>query len=138
METKHTRELLRYEPETMDTGNNGVKLHFASVYSANGERLIRMTASQELIARRLVACWNACIGMQTEDLESMHIASATFSTIQELTKQRESLVAALQKMRDAYASLLLSDYQTPGNMDPVSTDEDIIAADTAIAQALGQ
>lgn len=41
----------------------------ALVYlTENGSR--RRTPQSEEYARRLVACWNVCVGMSTEDIES--------------------------------------------------------------------
>ncbi|MBB5546524.1 hypothetical protein [Paraburkholderia fungorum] len=42
---------------------------FALVYLTDQEKH-RRTAETEERARRLVACWNACVGMSTVDVES--------------------------------------------------------------------
>jgi hypothetical protein len=59
--------------------------------------------------RRLVACWNACQGLDTDLLESITMLGETLadrfelrnSTERELTAQRDDLLAALEKMVQA-------------------------------------
>lgn len=49
-------------------------------------------------ARRLVACWNACDGIGTEELEA--------GSIQKLREQRDELLAALKAIRNASSHVL--------------------------------
>ncbi len=55
-------------------------------------------AEQRSFARRLVACWNACEGIPTDVLEKAPVAEALW---QDLTAQRDELLAALVKFSDA-------------------------------------
>lgn len=69
-------------------------------------------------ARRLVACWNACEGLTTENLESVLTVGDTLASRfkarddieSDLTKQRDELLVALKDARElvddwgAYAS----------------------------------
>lgn len=70
-----------------------------------GESLI------EANARRIVACVNACKGLDTAHLESSGLVSAVGYELIELTKQRDELLAALDKI-----SLIASDSPMTHNM----------------------
>ncbi|WMC11710.1 hypothetical protein PU634_04925 [Oceanimonas pelagia] len=51
--------------------------------------------------RRLVACWNACHGLSTEDLETKGLAMAFGNQLLELERQRDELLAALESLNYA-------------------------------------
>lgn len=56
--------------------------------------------------RRIVACVNACAGINTEALEHrVHLLKAEDDQIATLTKQRDELLAALVKSADAFWKL---------------------------------
>lgn len=55
-------------------------------------------------ARRLVACWNACEGFETEALERHGIDGVMFGTKEwliRLNEQRDALLAALENAADS-------------------------------------
>jgi hypothetical protein len=66
----------------------------------SNEHQKRRTAEDRENARRLVACWNACLGMSIESLESMpgHYFGAVMAE-RRLTaeQQREELLAAIEQ-----------------------------------------
>lgn len=62
---------------------DGDSTAMAMVYLTDGDSRRRSPAAEER-ARRLVACWNALIGVSTEDVEAMAAAAKT---------KRESLEA---------------------------------------------
>lgn len=51
--------------------------------------------------RRLAACWNACHGLSTEDLETKGLATAFGNQLLELERQRDELLAALESLNYA-------------------------------------
>lgn len=80
------------------------------------------------VARRLVACWNSCDGKPTELLERVaefdaapedadwqppHPIFQMASEIDALTKQRDQLMAALEKYQAAYVNLLVQCCSNP-------------------------
>lgn len=55
--------------------------------------------TQEGNARRLVACWNACIGITTEQLQSDHDQGyEPWGHVQHLTTGRDALLDAMQEI----------------------------------------
>ncbi len=58
----------------------------------------RSYAEDEANARRIVACVNACQGLDTGDLEATGLVSAVGYQLLDLTKQRDTLLAALDSM----------------------------------------
>ncbi|MBX8493136.1 hypothetical protein K5D42_25025 [Pseudomonas cichorii] len=58
----------------------------------------RSYAVDEANARRIVACVNACQGLDTGDLEVTGLVSAIGYQLIELTKQRNTLLAALETL----------------------------------------
>lgn len=46
-------------------------------------------------ARRIVACWNACLGLPTDELEQRGLASAFGNQLLQVEKQRDVLLEAL-------------------------------------------
>lgn len=81
-------------------------------------------------ARRLVACWNACERVSTEDLESLKRPGdiSWAMTIDMLVRQRDELLAALSP----FASIDLS---TQGV--PKSFADDVLRAQVVIAKHPG-
>ena len=51
-------------------------------------------------ARRLVACWNACQGLTTDDLEKAGLVSAVGNELMCLEAQRNKLLTALKQLAD--------------------------------------
>lgn len=91
----------------------------------------------EANARRLVACWNACEGISTEDLESERSASTgwvrTASKLLKATTERDSLRAVNAELLEALEGLV-SVYDAMNN--PRGPKR--IIADAAIASARKQ
>lgn len=52
----------------------------------------------EANARRLVACWNACEGLDTDKLERFGLGTAFGSEIFELRAQRDELLEAVNRL----------------------------------------
>ena len=71
--------------------HEGVK--FAAVYSDDD-------------ARRLVACWNACIGAPTEDLESHGFLALRTRQVESLEAERDSLRAVNAELMEALEGLV--------------------------------
>ena len=66
----------------------------------------REVAKAEADARRLVACWNACLEVPTELLENLADDGATIAPIyRDLIVQRDELLAALKVMLRDYAAV---------------------------------
>lgn len=70
-------------------------------------------AEMKANARRIVACVNACAGCATEVLETAPVGffNSTYGHpkyLEEITKQRDELLAALEKMNRAYVILMES------------------------------
>ena len=55
-------------------------------------------------SRRLVACWNACDGLLTDELEKHGALTINFKSEQELISQRDALLDAL-KVQEEIGSL---------------------------------
>ncbi|MFR9719922.1 hypothetical protein ACL00X_11255 [Aeromonas diversa] len=51
-------------------------------------------------AKRLAACWNACLGLDTADLEERGLACAFGNQLIKLEQQRDALLEALNGVRD--------------------------------------
>lgn len=59
-------------------------------------KVICLDASPE-DARRIVACWNACAGIATRDLETKPLFTDGYMVMfEEVTKQRDELLAELK------------------------------------------
>lgn len=79
------------------------------------------------MARRVVACWNACAGIPTKQLENDFAKGyQPWGDVQNLREQRDQLLAALQDLLD-----LAVGHDLP------CSDTERIAAREAIAKALG-
>lgn len=117
-----------------------------SIYAADGKTpvadacLINSVAvHDEANARRLVACWNACDGVPTADLEQYasldgcdNETVARLKFIIGLTRQRDELLAALEK-----AERKLSAYVGVCTGDKELTDAVLPMARAAIAKVKG-
>lgn len=71
----------------------------------------RMSTDDEVIARRLVACWNACIGVPTDWLEaqSNEALAAMFGTVAPLHMRLQNAMqeaVAAKNQRDALLAAL--------------------------------
>ncbi|MEA9440033.1 hypothetical protein VCX45_04850 [Aeromonas caviae] len=51
-------------------------------------------------ARRIVACWNACLGLPTDELEQRGLASAFGNQLLQVEKQRDVLLELLREARN--------------------------------------
>lgn len=62
-------------------------------------RVIGFELSSYNAARRIIACWKACEGIKTEDLESVpDFALMGSATIEKVEQQRDELLEALKAM----------------------------------------
>ena len=97
--------------------------------------LISQSEHDEANARRLVACWNACEGLDTETLEKEPQMKNWVASYLERTRQRDELLAALNGLLAYFES---------GNSVPVSqatiksNSAEVLAARAAIAKAGGE
>jgi hypothetical protein len=63
--------------------------------------------TDEANARRLVAAWNACVGLSTEEIEAEgSLVTARVGTIETLVREHDELVAALRNLLDAHDSAI--------------------------------
>lgn len=101
---------------------------------------------QEANARRIVACVNACAGLETEHLENQTMLGETLvkrfnllkSEAAELTKQRDELLATLQGMIDISSdSQGVAGYHMNGEVADWGEFEEWQAACDAIAKIKG-
>lgn len=91
--------------------------------NSQGNASIRPVGSQGMIApwiadgyaRRVVACWNACAGIMTEQLEiEPYIGSVSYKMRMQAEKRRDELLAALQELADRVEEyIILGDQSTP-------------------------
>jgi hypothetical protein len=66
-------------------------------------------------ARRLVACWNACDGIPTEEIESgtagfLHRYATVVDERDALVKERDELVAVIRSAQKAFEQGIKSDF----------------------------
>lgn len=87
----------------LHVGGNGT-----IIYGADGWGVANATvfhgrtqpATSEANARRLVACWNACDGISTADLETAgRLAAADEATLRNLQVQRDHLLAVVEHIQ---------------------------------------
>jgi hypothetical protein len=97
----HTEGLLSYCRETaidyrpnLIYGNNGGSL--VAVLQGGGPRRAITGPEEDANARRLVAAWNACGGIPTENLELAKYA-ATIAFLKTVEQQRDELLEALKE-----------------------------------------
>lgn len=119
--------------------------------NGSGQDQVAMTTGAEWMdegekeanARRLVACWNACEGIPTADLEQYaaldgvdHETVASLRFIGGLVRQRDELLAALASCRRelGYCAQQL---QTSGWKVGSTINDAITSADAAIAKVKG-
>jgi hypothetical protein len=100
MNAQHTQGQLRAGPNG-GYGLGPVNAIFIAESEVCGELIARLDTNPpnpnvEADARRLVACWNACEGIDTEHLER-HGLPAFAKTISDLREQRDDLLAVLEK-----------------------------------------
>jgi len=110
MNSEHTKGRLRQGGKGRDLLMESDKGTVAGVIREMGEYVEGTIGYGEsrANARRLVACWNTCEGISTEDLEgvqpgetaqlTMNIVSATLDARQE----RDELIEALREIADLY------------------------------------
>lgn len=110
--------------------------------AASGE-LVAVVADYEVEdARRLAACWNACDGMETQQVEQISQQGETLAsrlalhveTEAKLISQRDELLMALKELLGPYAA---KPCEITGMLDLLVCGEDISAARAAIAKAIG-
>lgn len=86
-------------------------------------------------ARRIVACVNACKGLDTEGLERNGLVSAVGYELIGLTKQRDELLAAANAVMEWWEE---HQYDCDGDCNRYSDDpEFVVLAREAIAKAKG-
>lgn len=115
----HTKGMLHLAGFRLYAGNTPVGCaHVPSPETATAEHLEN--------ARRLVACWNACAGISTEDLEiTQDWAAAGIATATTLRAE----IARLQAERDALRSVCAEAYQMAGALGaPVKALDNLSAA----------
>ena len=147
MKTDHTPEPWRIgtpPPNGEQTIGNEKGLMVAVATTGHG-------VSAEANARRIVACVNACAGIPDEQLYDQEpgcLLSAMVEQEQEImaiTKQRDELLAALEKMNRAYVNLMENArdriIMLGGDCDPVDvmerSDPNLRESRAAIASAKG-
>lgn len=85
-------------------------------------------------ARRIVACWNACAGLPTEQLELLPHGGVINATAA-LLWQRDELLAALVAFREDVSD---NRHAELASVDPYSIDQEVLdKIDAAIARAKG-
>lgn len=68
-------------------------------FPKTAEGLEKRTKEDRANRRRLVACWNACEGIDTEQLEIIADAGETFTTVRDrYIAQRDELLTALSRI----------------------------------------
>lgn len=90
--SKHTWGLLQIQSQ--ESALDFAMEHW--IQDANGEDICSVLDHE--VARRLVACWNACEGLSTEAVEFTIIRQREMLA---LKTQRDELLAALLMVRDA-------------------------------------
>lgn len=98
--SKHTQARLTYRPHW--SGMGGFELCFDPKGVAMAETPNWGTDEIEADTRRLVACWNACEGYETETLETVNLIESAYAAEGrefELTRQRDELLQALTRIR---------------------------------------
>jgi hypothetical protein len=103
----------------------------------NGEHT---TARQGEIMERMAACWNACAGIPTEELEIIADADETFTTVHNrCIDQRDELLAALLAALKYAKPVMEREKKSPSNaqwmVEAVMQEETFINA--AIAKVKG-
>lgn len=129
MDNKHTPEpwVASIEPNKKEWGIDAGKWGIAICADAPGD------GTAEGNARRIVACVNACAGIPTELLEDARCwAEAGIETATSLRKQRDELLAALEKCRKELSAWMRD------HGDDIATQEAVADARAAIAKATGQ
>ena len=105
----------------------------------NGDLIVRAFGDQVndvdgvANARRIVACVNACAGMQTESLESGDLIAAHRAVINAVTKQRDELLAALDEYINAADNIM-----SPKDDDDVSAMIRFGEADKTAREAIAR
>jgi hypothetical protein len=113
-ETKHTAEPWQVEPNESIVGANGGTLvaeplslpwrRMAVVTDVQRTFINRMISESQANARRIVACVNACAGITDNELThgpaiAIHKFSYVVNEREELRKQRDELLVALERAR---------------------------------------
>jgi hypothetical protein len=70
---------------------------YPCLYAAEGRRIFELENGTTNELQRLAACWNSCIGVPTEVLESALVSEALW---QDLTAQRNRLIAERDQLLD--------------------------------------
>lgn len=114
-ENKHTPEPLSYGED-----NDGW-------YVARGNEQIGYCLTED-DARRIVACVNACDGLDVEELERFGLGSALGSEIVNLRRMRDDLLAALEKCRKELSAWMRDHGEDIGTREAVSEARAAIAS----------
>lgn len=80
-------------------------------------------------ARRIVACWNACHGLPTDELEQKGLASAFGNQLLQVEKQRDVLIELLREARNP----LITAMEVSGEDASTETEELLESIDTVLA-----
>lgn len=90
-----------------------VDIYKANKHETNGLPIISTRhENSEANARRLVACWNACEGIDTEDLEAGSVSiihKLHDATAKRVLEQRDELLAALKDIEAYYPNSWAAD-----------------------------
>ena len=147
MSAQHTQGPLQHRHldylQICDT--DGEKRGCAPVARVTGGKNGETRAEARANARRLVACWNACLGLTTENLErygTLDRASvASHVRRDELQRDRDELLSALKELIAAdqwlSGSTLTDDPSRDGNQAGERMERALDAARAAIAKATG-
>jgi hypothetical protein len=131
--SEHTKELWKvgYGPDKCITviGTRG-DLAWVFKPTAGLRDTSRSYSEHEANARRIVACVNACQGLDTDHLEATGLVSAVGYQMIELTKQRDMLLAALEAMLEHEGTV---DHTRIGDFPSEALQAARIQAHTAIA-----
>lgn len=146
-ENKHTQGFLQVRRETaidyrpnLIYGNEGGSL--VAVLQGGGPRRAITGAEEDANALRLVACWNACDGLDTfylESIVSMGLQKANDRNIATLRERIEQLEKALRFYKKGYHFKVL-DGKTMlvdnGGVAQTAIDDGMPELDEAIAEAM--
>lgn len=106
MMSEHTQGKLELEEVANDTGHIKhlcpVDSEGMSILTVVEHEGVKFAATyHDADARRIVAAWNACTGMSTEDLEEMRLCSGYAKKIESLIEQRDRLSAINAELLEA-------------------------------------
>ena len=91
---------------TAQTGTPG-QCFVAQLFDSYGKSIASLDSTEDPAtatetARRLAACWNACIGLDTESLERSDVLSSLNAKIRNLDVQNANLLIELRRVNSAH------------------------------------